>query len=253
VDTSHARIKIATNGRAVPAVKMVGEPARLVVDVPNSTICNEKQDVPTEHPLVSALHAGPGETQGSSRVTVDLSRVVGYRILSIDNNGITINLSAPRGAGQLRDTTIVIDPGHGGPAHGCYAKVNGQTVFEKNVTLAVAKKLAERCRDAGMNVLMTRTDDRDIPLQARPGLGKDNNADLFVSVHVDDCEKDDTASGSTSYYHYEDESGRALAHSLIEHVAMVSGLPNRRARSDRSLYAHGLSVLRNSQVPATLV
>jgi N-acetylmuramoyl-L-alanine amidase len=51
----------------------------------------------------------------------------------------------------------------------------------------------------------------------------------------------------------QDSSSRALAQSIIERMAKVSGLPNRRARSDRVLYTSGLAVLRKILVPATLI
>ncbi len=147
----------------------------------------------------------------------------------------------------------MVDPGHGGPADGCSALYNGQKVFEKNITLSVASRLRQLLREAGTNVMLTRSGDQDVSLSARPGLANENNADLFVSIHVDDCGIPNSASGSTAYYHMNDESSRALAHAIVEHVGQVTGLPNRGAKSDHVLYKHGLAVLRDSAVPAVLV
>jgi N-acetylmuramoyl-L-alanine amidase len=148
---------------------------------------------------------------------------------------------------------IVIDPGHGGSANGCSAQSNGGALYEKSITLAVSRKLRDIMASAGANVLMTRNSDVDVELKARPGLANDNNAELFVSLHVDDCGVPNSASGSTAYYHMNDARSRSLAQCLIQRVGEASGLPSRGARSDRSLYVNGLSVLRNSVVPAVLV
>ncbi|MCR8559088.1 N-acetylmuramoyl-L-alanine amidase [Mucilaginibacter sp. BJC16-A38] len=77
--------------------------------------------------------------------------------------------------------TVVIDAGHGGKdpgAHGSYS-------FEKNVTLAIAKKV-ERLLKKDMpeiNVIMTRSTDRFVQLNKRADIANQNNANLFVSIH----------------------------------------------------------------------
>lgn len=77
--------------------------------------------------------------------------------------------------------TVVIDAGHGGKdpgAHGSYS-------FEKNVTLAIAKKV-ERLLKRDMqdvNVVMTRTTDRFVELNKRAEIANRINANLFISIH----------------------------------------------------------------------
>ena len=77
--------------------------------------------------------------------------------------------------------TVVIDAGHGGKdpgAHGSYS-------LEKNVALAIAKKVDQLIKNTmpGLNVIMTRTTDRFIPLNRRAGIANENNANLFISIH----------------------------------------------------------------------
>ncbi len=157
----------------------------------------------------------------------------------------------------LNGLTVVLDPGHGGSTGlnptGCSAIQHGRRVYEKELTLSIAQRLRRSLMEAGANVLMTRTEDVSVPLKARSALANDNDAALFVSIHIDDCAVPNAASGTTTYYHKQDPRGRRLAHCLVEAIGRVSGLPTRSARSDTSLYASGLAVLRNSAVPATLV
>lgn len=76
---------------------------------------------------------------------------------------------------------IVIDPGHGGVDSGA---VGPDGVAEKDITLGLAKRLAEKLTDAGYAVLLTRTDDTFVPLEERTAFANRHKADIFVSVHA---------------------------------------------------------------------
>ena len=80
---------------------------------------------------------------------------------------------------------IVVDAGHGGPDHGMTGPIGDDPWFvEKDVTLAVARKLADALRAEGMDVLMTRTTDTLIALSDRGRIANRNKGDVFVSIHV---------------------------------------------------------------------
>src|SRR5690606_7658617 len=83
---------------------------------------------------------------------------------------------------------ICIDPGHGGSDPGCISRHYGVT--EKEVTLDISLRLARILRSRGWNVVLTRTDDRDVSwagssakeeLGARVKIANDMGADVFVS------------------------------------------------------------------------
>jgi N-acetylmuramoyl-L-alanine amidase len=76
--------------------------------------------------------------------------------------------------------TIVLDPGHGGPDQGTHAKSGLQ---EKTLTLDLAKRLRAALAQKGFNVLLTRNDDREMPLDSRSAFARSRKGDLFVSVH----------------------------------------------------------------------
>ena len=86
-------------------------------------------------------------------------------------------------AGQRR--LVVVDAGHGGPDNGMTGPIGGgPRLVEKEITLAVSRLLAQELRDAGVEVLMTRTTDTLIALSDRGRIANRNKADLFVSIHV---------------------------------------------------------------------
>ncbi len=77
--------------------------------------------------------------------------------------------------------TIVIDPGHGGDDEG----TKGGGTLEKTVTLEVARRVKTLIEARlGLRVLLTRDDDRALPLDERASMANNNKADLFVSLHA---------------------------------------------------------------------
>ncbi len=77
--------------------------------------------------------------------------------------------------------TIVIDPGHGGLEDG--AKNEPLGLLEKEMNLDVAKRLQAHLESLGFETVLTRYDDRLVPLKERPAIANSAKADLFVSVH----------------------------------------------------------------------
>lgn len=78
---------------------------------------------------------------------------------------------------------VAIDPGHGGKDPGA---VGNQGTYEKDVTLAIARKLKERIdKEPNMRAVLTRDGDYYISLPQRRINARRANADLFVSIHAD--------------------------------------------------------------------
>jgi N-acetylmuramoyl-L-alanine amidase len=87
--------------------------------------------------------------------------------------------------GRRRERTVVIDAGHGGPDNGMSGTtLAGARVYEKNITLGIALKLADQLRAAGVTVHLTRSRDTLIALSDRGRIANNRRADLFISVHV---------------------------------------------------------------------
>ncbi len=82
----------------------------------------------------------------------------------------------------LKVNTIVIDPGHGGKDPGAIAF----RTKEKDLVLSISKELKKLINKhaPSINVLLTRSSDRFIELEARTAFANENKADLFVSIHV---------------------------------------------------------------------
>lgn len=109
--------------------------------------------------------------------SITLSHVYEYEV-SEDDKNIYLQMHRPR---QLYDKIIVIDAGHGGKDDGC--KSPDRKYKEKNLTLAVAKKLRKRFDNSDIKVYFTRLNDETVYLSQRVGLVNDVEADMFISIH----------------------------------------------------------------------
>lgn len=87
--------------------------------------------------------------------------------------------------------TVVIDPGHGGKDPGALGK--GGKVNEKQIVLAVAKKLGSKIKEKypDVKVIYTRSSDVFIGLHERAMVARRNNADLFISIHCNGSSSQD--------------------------------------------------------------
>lgn len=89
-----------------------------------------------------------------------------------------------RGTIPLSIKTVVIDPGHGGEP----GTTSESGLTEKEVTLDVALRLRRLLEEAPFRVLLTRETDRWMSLDKRVNFANENQADLFLSIHVNSME-----------------------------------------------------------------
>ena len=96
-----------------------------------------------------------------------------------------------------RTRLVVIDAGHGGEDVGA----RGSGVYEKNVTLAISKRLAEALNAIpGVKAMLTRDRDFFIPLHERYKIAEKVKADLFISIHCNSSRRRGRGSGTEVYF-----------------------------------------------------
>jgi N-acetylmuramoyl-L-alanine amidase len=91
---------------------------------------------------------------------------------------------------------IVVDPGHGGVEVGAIGPTGLQ---EKDVTLDLARRLKAALERQGVTVVLTRDEDRILPLDDRTAIANHNHAILFISLHMN-ASKRKSAVGAETYY-----------------------------------------------------
>ncbi|WP_347157882.1 N-acetylmuramoyl-L-alanine amidase family protein [Pontibacter chitinilyticus] len=78
--------------------------------------------------------------------------------------------------------TVVIDAGHGGKDVGCNGKFSHEADVALKLALQVGSMIEENMPD--VKVIYTRHDNTFVELADRAGIANKNNADLFISIHL---------------------------------------------------------------------
>jgi N-acetylmuramoyl-L-alanine amidase len=142
-----------------------------------------------DDPLVKAVEIAP------ERVRIDLAPAAAVESYTLENpfrlvfdiHGET-TATAPAGPAFTPPPTpsgihtIVIDPGHGGTETGA---IGPGGVQEKGLTLLLAQALANRLQQKlPVRVVLTHSEDANLPLDTRAAIANQNRADLFISIHL---------------------------------------------------------------------
>ena len=117
--------------------------------------------------------------------------------------------------------TITLDPGHGGEDLGVQSAAGRN---EKDLTLAIARRAKAAIEGRlGIRVLMTRDDDRAVPVDDRIAVANNNKADLFISLHAN-ASLLKSVSGASIYYAAFDEVALAAPGAVKrEHLPVFGG------------------------------
>ena len=137
---------------------------------------------------------------------------------------------------KSKSLTIIVDAGHGGIDQGALGP-QGQS--EKEITLAIAKKMAQYGKDYNIKVVLTR--DRDIlpgnastiteGLENRISIAASAQADLFISLHVNANTADPHAEGfevwlgsGSPFYNESARLGSAVAQEVSRNYVVLPEL-----------------------------
>jgi N-acetylmuramoyl-L-alanine amidase len=148
-------------------------------------------------------------------------------------------------AARWRINPICIDAGHGGRDSGT---LGADGALEKTITLDIAGRVRRRLEAEGATVVMTRTDDRFVSLDARASTSNKAAAGLFVSIHANGFHEPDVR-GFEIYYFNGAHSSKAVEAAEAIERAMHDALDTR----DRGVRRADFSVLAATQCPAVLV
>lgn len=130
---------------------------------------------------------------------------------------------------------VVIDAGHGGTDPG---KVGVDGSLEKDINLAVAKRLKTYLEQDDIRVIMTRETDTGLysdtdsrkkmaDMKKRCEIIEESGADLVVSIHQNSYHEESVSGGQVFYYR-DSAKGKALAEILQKRFSYVLGEQNRR-------------------------
>lgn len=185
-------------------------PDRLVVDLKQTSLGTKLPVHVSDSAILTKIRASSPPEKSSYRLVLELKRKSSPQLFKLAptpggqyGHRLVIDLphaesaSQPaakpssetkvsRDASQLygtADIVVAIDAGHGGEDPG---SIGPTRKYEKDVTLSVAKKLADQI-DAvpGMKAVLTRRGDYFVNLNKRSEIARKNKAHLLVSIHAD--------------------------------------------------------------------
>ncbi len=150
--------------------------------------------------------------------------------------------------------TVVIDAGHGGFDPG--AVIND--IQEKDLTLAIAKKIRQLSAAYNVNVLLTRDEDimpggkstKEEGLRYRTSFADEHHADLFISLHINNDDASDTARGFQVYLSQQNVQFRK---SSLLGSAMVDVMKDVYPSCTQLIRTTEIYVLRTARMPAVLI
>lgn len=227
-------ITILTNGEPAPTPKPTAAPTPKPTAAPTVT--------PTAAPSESAKPARPVPNE------------------TVKPNETAAPTSAPKPTmtpkpippiAQDGEKIIVLDAGHGGRDGGADGKLGGMTIYEKDLTLSIAKKTEKILKDAGYSVVMTRDEDIYPTLTERSDLANKIGAAMFVSIHINAADSS-SAAGTEVYYSVKNNSDTYGTKSEVLAKNILDEMLSRMGTHSRGVKTANHVVTRTSMMPAVL-
>jgi N-acetylmuramoyl-L-alanine amidase len=241
----------------------LSNPQRIVIDLPDTLRAAQLPLQLDGKGLVRQVRSGPHDGH-TLRVVLDVAdgvRPKSFALQPNDNYGfrIVVDLAAapaanappppPPVALQEKPIVIAIDAGHGGEDPGTRSRSG---VMEKDVALAVARKLAQRInQESGMHAILTRDGDYYVRLEDRVEKARQAQADLFVSIHCNSY-KDRNVRGTAVYVLSPKGASSAQARELAEQENLADIIGGVEARDhDETLNAVLVDIRQSSAMEAS--
>ena len=215
-DAESAQLTLDLTDVAPQRLFTLEHPDRVVVDLPDTHRAGGVH-APAPSGIVTEVRFGV-QPHGTLRVVVQLRSALpvhsawavggeGRHLVLILGQPVVAAAPAPEAGPKAvhavhapgdgdRDVIIAVDAGHGGVDPGAIG--HGGT-REKDVTLAIARALAQRIdAQPGMRAVLTRDRDEFLELRDRIARARAAHADMFVSIHADSI-ADRSVTGASVY------------------------------------------------------
>ena len=222
-DTSYRIVASANKAIQSTNAFSLDNPERFGVDIESASFPDGKSSINTDNKIFSSVRFSQFD-DSTVRIVVDLNQdQAGKVTLSDDKSTLFIDFAKedsdtttgnddsdadvsglPELNALAAEKLVVLDAGHGGADQGSSSVYNGKTIKEKDLNLAVAKRLYELLSAAGADVKLLRDSDVSMGLQTRPQMANALGADLFISIH-NNWFQTDTVNGTE--VHYDNKTG----------------------------------------------
>ncbi len=170
-----ASAPVVSNGRLMV-------PLQVLSDVFPEFVPNTRWDADAGELVVFSTDMAPGPVVARAAPSAPAARDRGSLTTSIAYDD---GVRRPPAASKHGRKPVIVDAGHGGVDDGMTGPIGGgPKIYEKDITLAVARRVGARLQAKGLDVVYTRTTDTLISLDDRGRIANRNGGDLFISIHV---------------------------------------------------------------------
>lgn len=147
--------------------------------------------------------------------------------------------------------TVAIEAGHGGKDHGTKS---ADGILEKDLVLAIAKKIKELNGNESIDIVLVREDDRYMDPAQKAAFAKEKGADILISLHTDGTALPDQKTGMqvlVARDQFENAAAsKQLAAALIETFGNNYMLPVAPQPKQRT---GGIWILQANNIPSVLI
>lgn len=199
-----------------PRYQVLRQPGHVDVQMMGDRLAPPPSPPVVSDPLVQGVTIAPEQiriqlaqgAQASSYVLENPFRIVFDVHLPSQAPSPVVPGPRPGGEEAPGVRTIVLDPGHGGTETGA---IGPSGIQEKELTLSIARELEARLESQlGVRVVLTRNEDSNLPHDARTAIANQNQADLFISLHLNSS-LGSGAHGAETYFLSAEASDEAAA------------------------------------------
>ncbi|MEX2403792.1 MAG: N-acetylmuramoyl-L-alanine amidase [Balneolales bacterium] len=197
-------ITVALDQRLPYITRQLNNPGRIEVDIFGA---RSNTNWITHHLAAKGIDNVTWEQVGSDqyRLTIKLNYDShwGYEIGYGMGSSLRIRIKRPPvvvADDIFNGLSIALDAGHGGSNSGALGASGAE---EKDITMAITRKVERLLYDKGAHVMMTRTDDIHIPMHQRVDMVKSSGAHVLVSIHANSigaAVNPDNIKGTSTYY-----------------------------------------------------
>jgi N-acetylmuramoyl-L-alanine amidase len=173
-------------------------PLRLVLDISNASMKTQLEGISLLNTPITKIRAA-ARNETDIRIVLDLKSEMKPRsfvlkpilqygdrlvvdLYTPDQQVKPAVLKADQISRQMRDVIVAVDAGHGGDDPGAL----GNGTQEKKIVMAISKRIHQLFgKEPGYRAILVRSGDYYIGLRKRTAIARDNQADLFISIHAD--------------------------------------------------------------------
>lgn len=146
---------------------------------------------------------------------------------------------------------IVIDPGHGGEDPG---SIGFSGKYEKDINLEISTMLKEKLNLNGYKAILTRDSDKYIDSILRTEMANKENARIFISIHCNSLNNDNSVTGiQILYYPNRNSSFGDLNNYELAEILMNSLVNGTGAKNRGIIEGDDYKVLNRTKIPAVII